>query len=90
MIGSRSRYSGSKTTVVNGPSGARMTIVPSRQTPWGFSFTYYSMKDGDRLDLLATDLYGDGTLWWKIADANPEILDWTEIPIGTIMRLPSG
>jgi len=67
-----------------------MTVVPSRQTSWGFSFTYYAMTEGDRIDLLAMDLYGDGMLWWKIADANPEILDWTEIPIGTILRLPGG
>ena len=90
MIGSQSRYSASKTTILQGPSGSRMTIVPSRQVPWGFSFTYYSMKDGDRIDLLAADLYGDGALWWKIADANPAILDWTEISVGTILRLPSG
>ena len=90
MIASNSRYSASKTTVVNGPSGARMTIVPSRQVPWGFSFTYYAMKAGDRLDLLAADLYGDGSLWWRIADANPEILDWTIVPIGTVLRLPGG
>ena len=90
MISGRSRYSASRTTVVEGPRGARMALVPSPQAPWGFSYTSYSMKDGDRLDLLAVDLYGDGTLWWKIADANPEILDWSEIPLGTILRLPSG
>ena len=90
MIDNSSRYSGAKTTVVDGPSGARMTIVPGRQVSWAFNFTYYAMKDGDRIDLLALDLYGDGSLWWKIADANPAILDWTDITVGTILRLPSG
>jgi len=67
-----------------------MTIVPARPTAYWFDFTYYSLKAGDRLDLLATDLFGDGTLWWKIADANPEILDWTDLKVGTVLRLPGG
>lgn len=30
----------------------------------------YLVKDNDRLDLLAQDRYGDGTMFWHIADAN--------------------
>lgn len=28
---------------------------------------------GDRLDLLAYNYYGDATMWWMIADANPTL-----------------
>ena len=31
------------------------------------------MVQGDRLDLLAARLLGDAELWWRIADANPEL-----------------
>ncbi len=31
------------------------------------------VKAGDRLDLLARHYYNDDRLWWRIADANPEI-----------------
>lgn len=29
----------------------------------------------DRLDLLARHYYGDDRLWWRLLDANPEIVD---------------
>lgn len=32
------------------------------------------IKVGDRLDLLARHYYNDDRLWWRIVDANPEIL----------------
>ncbi len=32
----------------------------------------HTVREGDRLDLLARHYYDDGRLWWRIADANPE------------------
>ncbi len=32
------------------------------------------LRDGDRLDLLARHYYNDERLWWRILDANPQIL----------------
>ncbi|MGD2114557.1 MAG: hypothetical protein PVG07_05885 [Acidobacteriota bacterium] len=34
----------------------------------------HTVRSGDRLDLLARHYYNDGRLWWRILDANPEIL----------------
>ena len=34
----------------------------------------HTVKEGDRLDLLARHYYNDDRLWWRILDANPEIL----------------
>jgi len=31
---------------------------------------YIIVREQDRLDLIATDFYGDSTLWWVIAMAN--------------------
>jgi phage tail protein X len=43
----------------------------------------------DRLDILAARYYGNEVSWWMIAEANPRILDWTTIPVGSIIRIPS-
>lgn len=32
------------------------------------------VRAGDRLDLLARHYYNDDRLWWRIVDANPEVL----------------
>lgn len=34
----------------------------------------YVVKDGDRLDLLALYFYNDSHKWWRLLDANPEII----------------
>lgn len=43
----------------------------------------------DRLDALATLYFGDPKMWWRIADLNPEILDFTGLDPGTMIRVPS-
>jgi nucleoid-associated protein YgaU len=47
----------------------------------------YVMKEGDRLDLIAHDQYGDGRLWWVIAAAS-NIGWWAQLPAGTLLRIP--
>ena len=42
--------------------------------------------EGDRLDNLAFQFYGDPNLWWYIAKANN--LTSMNIPAGTSMRIP--
>ena len=42
--------------------------------------------DGDRLDLLAQQFYGDSTLWWYIAQANN--LNTMNLEPGTSIRVP--
>lgn len=34
----------------------------------------HTVRSGDRLDLMARHYYDDARLWWRILDANPEIL----------------
>lgn len=45
---------------------------------------------GDRLDLLANQFYGDVTLYWVIAAANPNITGFSSLYVkeGTQMRIP--
>ena len=51
------------------------------------SDTYVISQDGDRLDLLAHQFYGDASLWWYIAQANH--LNTMNIEPGTSLRIPA-
>ena len=48
---------------------------------------YIISQDGDRLDHLANQFYGDHNLWWYIAKANH--LHFMTIPAGTSLRIPA-
>jgi nucleoid-associated protein YgaU len=34
----------------------------------------YTVKEGDRLDLLSLHFYNNTRKWWRILDANPQII----------------
>ena len=51
-------------------------------------FSFHVLKDGERLDQLAHNFYGDGTLWWIIAAAS-DIGWWLQVPPGTVLRIPT-
>jgi hypothetical protein len=89
MITSNSRYADSNLALVATGRGTNLTVVPGQQREWSFNFTYYQVTSVDRIDLLADRFYSDARLWWHIADANPEIMDWTVMTPGQIIRIPS-
>lgn len=88
MINSSSRYANAIVTLLDSTRGQVVTMVPSPPRPKIINYTYVRTDAADRLDAMAAYLYGDETLWWVIADANPEILDWTDLPVGTVLRIP--
>lgn len=45
-------------------------------------------QEGDRLDLLAKEFYGDETLWFVIAKANNLGKGSLNVPAGRIIRIP--
>jgi hypothetical protein len=47
--------------------GKELRVIP--RTTGRFTHT---VREGERLDLLAFKYYGDPTRWWQICDANPE------------------
>jgi len=47
---------------------------------------YLLAQEGDRLDNLANEFYGDSTLWWFIARINH--LNTMNVPAGTSLRMP--
>jgi len=48
----------------------------------------YVIKEGERLDILAGQYYGDGRLWWVIAAASG-IGWWMQVPPGTKLLIPT-
>ena len=85
-----SRYTTAAITTAVGPDGdtrqEMRTAFPRAQV---VNYTYYRVIDLDRVDTIANDFYGRADLWWKIADANPEILDWMTLEPGTVIRVPN-
>ena len=51
------------------------------------SYTVKVTQEGDRLDHFASNVYGDGRLWWIIAAAS-NIGWWLQVPPGTVIRIP--
>ena len=43
----------------------------------------------NRLDIISFEQYGNVKFWWAIAIANNIIDAFTEIPIGTVLRIPA-
>lgn len=45
------------------------------------------LQEGERLDIIAGHLYGDGRLWWIIAAASN--IGWMlQVPPGTLLNIP--
>ncbi len=59
------------------------------EIPYSENDIYLYCTDGDRLDNLAFQYYGDSTLYWIIAAANPNILYNLMYPVvGAQIRIP--
>lgn len=77
----RSHYATSSKT-------ATTYVYRNFEVPKENSYIEHSFRNGDRLDIIASKLYGDPKLWAKIMDLNPEIADPFYIKPGTVIRLP--
>tara|TARA_Y100001973_G_C5204994_1_gene340815 strand:+ start:4715 stop:5011 length:297 start_codon:yes stop_codon:yes gene_type:complete len=50
--------------------------------------TVRPLKEGERLDTIAGQVYGSATLWWVIAAASG--IGWgLQVPPGTLIRVPT-
>ena len=90
MIGPNSRYLTATITTAVGPNDdTRQEMRPAFPRSRQITYTYHRVISGERVDTIAYAYYGNAQLWWKIADANPEILDWLELEPGEVIRVPS-
>jgi phage tail protein X len=85
-----SRYQPNVVGTVLSPDGIpRQAILQSYPQPLLLQVFEHLWTRYDRVDLLAARYYGNETSWWMIARANPTILDWINVPIGSIIRIPN-
>tara|TARA_R100000008_G_scaffold81588_2_gene64987 strand:+ start:2507 stop:2806 length:300 start_codon:yes stop_codon:yes gene_type:complete len=57
------------------------------EIPLSNSDNFTTVRDGARLDILASNHYGDSSLWWVIAKANG-IKGINVLNAGQILRIP--
>jgi nucleoid-associated protein YgaU len=88
-----SRYYGSSTLTYTAPGGQPVTylarrIVPQPGAPNFATIAQHTVKQGDRLDLLAATYLGDPLLSWVICDANGAIQPWALVQTpGTVLAI---
>jgi len=49
----------------------------------------HSYLPGERLDQIAATYYKNPEFWWLIPEFNPQITDFTNIPVGTVLKIPN-
>jgi len=72
MISDSSRYRGVATSEDVTAAGGTTTALRLRRLP-ATAGAAVTVRQNDRLDLMAHDRYGDATRFWHIADANSEL-----------------
>lgn len=90
MLSPTSRYADGIFGVVVDVHAEQPTLYAYRNfnVPEKVKYYVYTMKIGDRVDVLASVIYGKPELWHKIMDVNPEILEPFSIAPGTVIRIP--
>ncbi len=68
-----SRYEHARDFSGAGPDAAVFRGRRPRRPDRAAGVLEYTIKAGDRLDLLALHFYNDTRRWWRILDANPQI-----------------
>lgn len=74
MIEKGSRYEDAKGFVAEkGKEPVFNGIRPRKITP-ALGVLEYTINEGDRLDLLSLHFYNNTRRWWRILDANPQLI----------------
>lgn len=68
-----SRFAGLPLLETLGPDARPRSVVglPLRRPETGAPIGRHVVRAGEPLDLLARELLGDESLWWRLLDANP-------------------
>ena len=71
---SDSRYSSSRLFSLPEDQAQRFAGIRPRDIGTASGVVEHVVQQGERLDLLALHYYNDDRRWWRIVDANPEII----------------
>lgn len=83
-----SRYAAQATITVPQDDGTTRPLGVPRVALALAAAVSYRVRDGDRLDLLASAALSDSTGWWRIADANPGADALAATEPGTVIGIP--
>jgi len=91
MIVRGSRYETATSVRIKRADGSSaVALYASRQVfVQPMEYVTHLMVGGERLEHIAASAYGDSTLWWIIARANPEVFYPDDFPPGTGIRIPN-
>lgn len=91
MISDFSRYAngGIVQRVAVSSGAAHLAVYREPVSFVNVRYTLYLSIEGDTFSSLANKFYGDSTLWWKLADANPSVFVPSSVPPGVELRIPS-
>jgi hypothetical protein len=80
MFTTRSRYASVADATYQAPDGPSIKYKSLRITPDTQSIQNHTVAEGDRLDLIAFQQYGDPEQFWRICDGNdalrPDDVTW--------------
>lgn len=90
MISTDGRYANSDITYVLNPKTGEMTATVFRKNRKSYaqSSRIWHWRYGDRLESISFKMYGTPKDWWRILDANPQIINPSVIAPGTSIRIP--
>jgi len=92
MIAKNSRYARARRFVYETDENIMFLGVRPRLIATPDGILEHAVKQGERLDLLALYYYNNAHMWWRIVDANPDILFGGELAldqhIGSVILIP--
>ncbi len=74
MFAKGSRYEKARRLTASSGSSSAFSGVRPRDIAGAEGVVEHVVSAGDRFDLLAKYYYNDDRLWWRIMDANPQLL----------------
>lgn len=87
-----SRYGNTLSFLPTGDQPLRFVGIRPRRIGTATGVLEHIVREGDRLDLLAVHYYNDSRRWWRIVDANPDIIYGHDLVVkgreGSIILIP--
>ncbi|NIY68043.1 hypothetical protein [Streptomyces malaysiensis] len=90
-ISRTSRYQRNETALVPDRHGRpQLAVLHRAPVDQKLRVSDYRWRAHERVDSVAAEYYGSETSWWMYAEANPQVLDWTQPPAGIQIMVPRG
>lgn len=86
-----SRYEYASIDFVSTKEGSPAFPIVFYNSPYltNVRYTEHTYKAGERIDQIAYRYYKDPKYWHTIMELNPEISDFNNIPVGTVLKIPN-